>query len=227
MTIFLGRRHLRHPMPPKALLADVLQYQKQLDQRYEQILEVQARTQQFLSDVANIIGAADGQQLEVLESGHAARDYLVGSWFLHRCHEYLVQGEPEWMLYVTGVCINGVHTLDQMATFPFEKQSAGYVKGDQAFARDVLLDMAEMGHRLQAVYHSHRLTGPNAVSPSAIDKAHQERLERGGYPVVSAIFSEDGYIRFFTIDQPFKVHLYGKGVDQVEEYLFKLATVSR
>lgn len=96
------------------------------------------------------------------------------------------------------------------------------MRGVEAATRDVLCDLAEVGHALHGVFHSHRMQGPRSVTPSAVDRRHQERLERSGYPVVPAIFSDDGYVRFFTLVQPFTLEVYGKGVEQHDSQLFRL-----
>lgn len=214
------KHYPNHPIAPKELIQSLLHYQDLLDRRQGQFDDALSLTQVFICQLATILG------LEIPKpvlSKDGEITYRVGSWFLNDCHKFLTQKEPEWMHYVTGLNVSGVRTLDRMVAFKLEKQSAGYVKGDEEATRDALWDLTEFGHALHGVFHSHRMRG--LPTPSGIDIAHQERLERGRYPVVSAIFSEDGYIRFFTLKQPFNVEIYGKGVDEVGEHAFKLTKV--
>lgn len=134
-------------------------------------------------------------------------DYLVGSWFLYESFRYctqptthtgLAEGEYEWMHYATGLVVEGIRTIERVVTFPLVKQSAVYVEGDSMATRDVLIQMSEYGYALHAVCHSHPGTGIEATHPSGIDLDHQDRLQRGGYPVISCIYSRDGFARFFS-----------------------------
>jgi len=112
--------------------------------------------------------------------------------------------------------------IERIVTFPFAKQSPGYVEGDHLATRDVLIQMSEYGYVLHAVCHSHPGRGAGATHPSGIDISHQERLERGGYPVVSCIYSRDGFARFFTVGVPFEIEVYGQGVEHCGENIFHL-----
>jgi hypothetical protein len=50
---------------------------------------------------------------------------------------------------------------------------------------------------------------------------YQKRLEAGGYNAIGGIFTRDGQIRFFSHKLPFMVEVYGKGVEQIEDTLFR------
>lgn len=226
MLFFRGKRSY-HPLPPKIIVDGLLQYQSELDRQYTKVLRAQGRMLECVAELDRLLGSRQPEQQPTAlpASREGIGRYLAGSWFLYDCHSYLMQREPEWLHYVTGLHFDRVRTLDRMVTFKLEKQSPGYVKGDEMATRDALCDMEEHGHALQGVFHSHRMKGSGAVNPSMIDRAHQERLERGHYPVISGIFSEDGYIRFFALERTFQIQTYGKGVEQIEEHLFKLTEV--
>jgi hypothetical protein len=58
--------------------------------------------------------------------------------------------------------------------------------------------------------------------PSSTDFATHRRYETGGYPLIGAIFVLDGFVRFFSEDKPFTITIYGKGVSQHDEHVFKI-----
>ena len=147
--------------------------------------------------------------------------YRVGTLFLKECYDYLTPGEPEHAIYVTGIRDGNLFTLDRMVTFKYEKHSATGVVGDDADTTRALVLIDDFGHRLQGCFHSHPDMGPQSYLPSGIDKSHQGRLEEAGYPTISAVFTRDGYVKFFSHTRPFKIEVYGKGVKQIDETLFK------
>jgi len=152
--------------------------------------------------------------------------YTVSSWFLYDSYKYLTKKPEEAAHYVTGVKIDNIFTLDRMITFEMNKQSLGFVSGDFSSSHRALIEMDEYGHRLHGWFHSHPGTGIGASYPSSIDKDHQERLERGGYPAIGAIFTRDGFIRFFSLNSYFEIIIYGKGVNKVGEKCWHLIKVS-
>lgn len=152
--------------------------------------------------------------------------YTVSSWFLYDSYKYLTKEPEEAIHYVTGIKIDNIFTLDRMVTFGMDKQSLGFVRGDFSSSHKALIQMDEYGHRLHAWFHSHPGTGIGASYPSGVDKDHQERLERGGYPAIGAIFTRDGFVRFFSLNGCFEVIVYGKEIDKVEERCFRLIEVS-
>lgn len=166
-----------------------------------------------------------------VEMQPALLKFLVGTWFLYDSFQYctqprkvagLISREDEWVHYATGLVFGDVHTIERMVTFPLKQQSSVYVEGDPMATRDVLIQMSEYGYALHAVCHSHPGHGAGATYPSGIDLDHQDRLERGGYPVVSCIYSRDGFARFFTVNLAFEIEIYGRGVENLGENVFHL-----
>jgi hypothetical protein len=47
-------------------------------------------------------------------------------------------------------------------------------------------------------------------------------LDKGRYPTIQAIFSDDGYIRFFGGQKPFTIQVYGTGVKKIDERTYRL-----
>jgi hypothetical protein len=86
--------------------------------------------------------------------------------------------------------------------------------------------LEQFGHRLLAHFHSHPGIGIEATRPSGTDAGFQKRLEDAGYPAVAAIFSRDGYIRFFRLDDDLEVEIYGSGVEQHGKNSFRITDAS-
>lgn len=154
--------------------------------------------------------------------------HAVGSWFLTECFGYLVRKDPEDMVYVTGIQAQGLLTLERMVTFRLKEQTVVHVAGDVRSSHQALVTMDEVyGHYLHGWFHSHPGNGANATHPSGTDRDHQERLERGGYPAIGAIFARDGFVRFFSLKRPFEIMVYGKGVERIDDNLYRLTQIGQ
>lgn len=149
--------------------------------------------------------------------------YVADSIFLYDSYKFLMQDPPEAIHYVTGIKLGNVFTMDRMSCFKMDVRTAVYVKGNVLSSRDALMEMGQYGHLLHAWFHSHPGSGENATNPSPTDKNHQERLERGGYKAIGGIFTRDGYVRFFSLDRQFKLAIYGKGVEKINETVCRLS----
>lgn len=125
--------------------------------------------------------------------------------------------EPEWMLAVTGVRYELLRTLEHLIEVKLAKQSAVTAAFDMQDFTRIAISLHEQGQALHAIFHSHRFNGP--PQPSAVDWRLQEMLDQGGYPTIQAVFSEDGFVRFFA-HRPFTVKVSGKGVECVEPKTF-------
>jgi proteasome lid subunit RPN8/RPN11 len=146
--------------------------------------------------------------------------YLVSPATLAEAYAQLVRPqpgnreEPEWMLAVTGVKQDNLYTLERLIEVKLANQSALAAAFDmQDFAR-IAVTLYEQGLALHAIFHSHRFSGP--PQPSGVDWKLQDMLDQGGYPAIQAVFSEDGYVRFFA-RRPFTVTIAGKGVECVDQ----------
>ena len=161
-------------------------------------------------------------------SAPATPEYLLSSWFLSRSQLYLT-GHPveERMHLVAGVHLAPKRrTLDHLVTVTHNSQSAVHAQADQHALLRVLTEMEVWGHSLTGLFHSHPGLGAGMTRPSATDLATQERYEAGGYPMVSGICTRDGWFRFFA-HHPFTMTLFGQGVTQHEEHLFKIQSPTR
>ncbi len=149
--------------------------------------------------------------------------FMTGSLFLYRCYRYLTSmGPNEVFHFVTGIRVGWMRTFDYMQQVKMQTQSPVQVKTDINSVAKTLITMDEMfGHRLHAHFHSHP---GNFSSPSGIDLDYQARIEAGGYNAIGGIFTRDGQIRFFSHNLPFIIHVYGKGVEQIDDTHFRFTT---
>jgi hypothetical protein len=149
----------------------------------------------------------------------AVPEFIIGSFFLSKCASYLTSNPHghERLHLVTGIRVSeGSRTLDHMVKVPLASESAIGALADQHALQKTLIEMDEWGHHLYGLFHSHPGTGVSATTPSQTDWKTHERYDRGGYPLVSAIFVKDGFVRFFG-HQPFTISVYGKGVEKIDE----------
>lgn len=178
------------------------------------------RTNEFLSCLERI----DKASSETEDS--SPRRYAVSSLFLHECFKELTADRDEQFFFLTGAIVRGTYVLDQILEFAHSKRSVVGVVGNQTDTHRLLIKLEQFGHRLLAHFHSHPGNGLEATRPSGTDTGFQKRLEDAGYPTVAAIFSRDGFVRFFRLDEELEVEIYGSGVERHEKNSFRLTAVS-
>ena len=153
--------------------------------------------------------------------------YLVSSATLAQAHAHLSRAhpnggpEPEWMLAVTGIKKDELRTLEHLFEIKLANQSTVSAAFDmQDFAANAIT-LHEHGQALHAIFHNHPF--PGRPTPSGVDWRLQEVLDTGGYPAIQAVFSSDGYIRFFA-KRPFVVTVFGTGAECVDQdnFLYRL-----
>jgi len=149
--------------------------------------------------------------------------YLVAASFLRDAFRTLTKTHDEALVYATGPEDGKrLFALTRLVTFELAKSSAAYASPDPASQSDALAQLDADGERLLATIHSHPGSGARATTPSCVDLATQETLERYGYPTIGVVCSRDGYVRFYVVNRPFRVFVSGAGVERVEERLYRL-----
>ena len=151
--------------------------------------------------------------------------FVVSSLFLHECFKPLTADPKEQFVYITGPEVDGVMVLSKLCMFEHISRTELGVVGDPKSTHRLLGRLEQFGHRLLAHFHSHPGKGPQSVGPSGIDTQYQARLEGAGCNAVGAIFSRDGYIRFFRLDSKFDMKIYGAGVEHVSDTLYRLTNL--
>jgi len=187
-----------------------------MSQTFERLLH----TNGFLSSLDRISNAHN----EEMEG--TRRKYTISSLFLHECFKELTADRDEQFFFLTGAIVSGTYVLDQRLEFEHAKRSVVGVVGNQAATHRLLIKLEQFGHRLLAHFHSHPGNGFEATHPSGTDNGYQKRLEDAGYPSVAAIFSRDGYVRFFRLDNDLEIEIYGSGVEQHGKNSFRLTGIS-
>ena len=178
-----------------------------------------------LSHVNELLGAVGNERGEPPEPAIAPL-YVVSSLFLDQCFRELTADASEQFFFITGAEIGAARVLDQRIEFAHDKRSVVGVTGNMAATHQLLIRLEQSGHRLLAHFHSHPGTGLAATNPSGTDTGFQKRLESAGYPTVAAIFSRDGYIRFFRLDHDFRLQIHGTGVEDIGGHTYRLISTT-
>lgn len=186
----------------------------------------------MLLDAARGLDEAESRVADV-----EAKVYKLGTRFLRQCYEYLLVGsnvnskttamypfgkeqETESIHAVTGIREQETVVLSEIIPLEASKRSSVTVEVDVSSLGAVLREIQDSGHVLWAIFHSHRMSGP--PQPSAVDMQLQRKLEAGGYKAIQAVFSDDGHVRFFAAERSFQIAIYGKGVEQLDDRLFRI-----
>ena len=128
---------------------------------------------------------------------------------------------------VTGMKVSPQRrTLDHIVKVSHAAQSVAHAQADQQALQQTLMELDSFGSHLHGIFHSHPGNGAGMTRPSGTDLATQKRYEHGGYPLIGAICTRDGWFRFFA-HHPFTITLYGRGVTQHEEHLFQIQNPAR
>ena len=151
--------------------------------------------------------------------------FQISSLFLYECFEKLTADDREQFFFITGTEVNGVCVLNQRAEFEHESRTAMGVIAKPSSTHRLLIKLEKFGHRLLGHFHSHPGDGPGSTHPSGTDRDFQQRLEQAGHIAVAAIFSRDGYVRFFRLDGEFEIQIHGTGVEKHEDNIYRLAAV--
>ncbi len=156
--------------------------------------------------------------------------YRIGSLFLKEAFECLVAAPEEAMRIVSGIVLEeNLFILDRLIQVEYKAS----IVGAKADVKDLFKKLIELdekyGHLLLGVCHSHPFKGIAGTCPSGVDYNLQQSLETAGYKTIQAIFSRDGYIRFFSNKLSFEIEVYGKGIEKItgqeNEKIFKLTGI--
>jgi proteasome lid subunit RPN8/RPN11 len=200
-------------------------------------LRTPPRTYEELAFHADVVRMAD-EALRLLRQERppaadipqpAIPEYLVSSWFLAECAAYLLSHAEghERLHLATGIKLSdNRRTLAHLVKVPLDLQSPVAAQANREELTKLLIQMDSFGHHLYGLFHSHPGRGVLATTPSGIDLDTHKRFAKGDYPLVSAIFERSGFVRFFS-DSPFTISLYGKGVEHVEDHVYKILNLPR
>jgi hypothetical protein len=182
-----------------------------VEQAFEDVMELR-RVRQAVGDLAQRETAKASVPL-----------YLASASFLKTTFESLTETPDEHLVYATGPEDGKqAFALTRLITFGLAEQTPVSAKPEPTSQRDALIELDRQGERLLAVLHSHPGHGESATKPSSVDQTTQEGLEKMGYPAIGAIFSRDGFVRFFSVNRPFRVAVSGTGVERVGDRVFRV-----
>ncbi len=151
--------------------------------------------------------------------------HILSSLFLHDCFRFLNKGREESMHFVTGPQVGNVSILDRIIDLPLKMQTFVFAKAEDVAVRKTLIYLSKCEHRLQGCFHIHPGMGIGSTMPSGVDLRLQGTLDRGGYKAIGAIFSRDGYIRFYS-GFDFEMQIYGKGVEKIDGKIYRITEIS-
>jgi hypothetical protein len=177
-----------------------------------------ARTEMVWKEVVSITEKRPSETIEEEKS-----TYVVGSWFLEDCWEHVCGKPVEDMHYVSGLRFGNYLTLERLTRFNLSSQSVAFVEGDLSSSFKSLMDIESHGYCLTAWFHSHPGRGRESAFASGTDMKTQRMLEAGRYQAIGAVFSQDGFVRFFTDRLQFNLMALGKGIEKIDENVYKIS----
>lgn len=146
--------------------------------------------------------------------------YVLDAQLLRESFAYTTKTRNEQLHFATGPRFDDVAVIDRIVKVPTTGTPAS-ATAEAADLFEPLSKLDEQGYQFLFHFHSHPGSGPNANHPSSVDTALQTKLERA-YECIGGIWSRTGHIRFFSIDRPFEIEIYGKGVEHHGQNLYKL-----
>lgn len=148
--------------------------------------------------------------------------FVANSLFLHDCFEVLTQTDEENLHLVTGSILGNTRMMERIIPLELSAQSVGgAIAADDSLAAQ-LIRLHDFGMLPLGYFHSHPGYGPNATCPSATDQATQAAMESCGSTILGAVFSQDGFVRFYANGWDPDVHVVGERVRKVEKNVHQL-----
>jgi hypothetical protein len=220
---------ISQPTPLETKRAALLIRRNRLVDSFVQAASAQGKLGRFYREIKRtneFIGTLDQIAAEMQPKRQAGVPrFVVSSYFLHECFKRLTADISEQFSFITGVEVEGALVLNQLIELEHDKRTLLGVTANTGFTHRLLIRLEQFRHRLLAHFHSHPGKGPDSTRPSGTDQSFQKRLESAGHQAVAAIFSRDGFVRFFRMDSQFQIEVFGEGVEQHEAHIFKITTV--
>jgi len=148
--------------------------------------------------------------------------FVINSMMLNKCFKVLTKSQDENLHVVTGSVFGSLRSMEQIIPLRLSVQgTTGAAAENQSLAEE-LLKLYQFGLRPLGYFHSHPGTGISATLPSSIDRDTQAHMESSGSDIIGAIFSRDGFVRFYANSHKPKVRVVGKRVKEVKKNVYKL-----
>lgn len=150
--------------------------------------------------------------------------YVVSSRLLFECFKYLNQDRlNESLVDISGMRLDETCVImERMELLDHDTRNSVYARSNLISTYRTLIKIDSYGGLLTGVFHIHPGKGPSSIFPSTTDINDQARREQIGMKAIGAIFSRDGYFRFFSKDIGFNIDVIGKGIKRHGRYLYQL-----
>jgi hypothetical protein len=149
--------------------------------------------------------------------------YLVSATFLAHSFALLTRTPDEHLVYATGPEDGKqLFALTRVVTFDLAEKSRAHALPDPRSQVEALMELDRGEERLLATLHSHPDEGSSNAAPSSTDLSTQANLERMRFPTIGIVFSRDGFVRFYSVNRPFRVVVSGAGCERVEDRLYHI-----
>lgn len=147
--------------------------------------------------------------------------FVMNTYLLARCAQLLRHEYEEKMLFCAGPVLNRVYLLTDIFLPKLESSFACVKQAPGELARVVRI-LEPFGLKVTGIFHSH--PGLGVPHPSFDDYHYHAIAERLGYRVIGGIFTNSGYVRFFTHKIGFEVILLGRNVEVVDaqKHVFRI-----
>ena len=157
---------------------------------------------------------------DVIEQPPALRTmlFVMHEGLLIKCAKAVEFAGHEESVIISGLDLGSVKVVTEMMDFNKDK-SVVSINSLPEMIRPVLQKLDKMGLPFLGVFHSH--PGGGITGPSSTDLETQTFLEQN-YRPLGGVFTNDGYVTFYSKAMDFRVHVIGKTAQQVKPNVWKL-----
>jgi len=148
--------------------------------------------------------------------------FVINSLMLFRSFKLLTETANENLHAVTGSVTGRIRSLEQIIPLHLSVQNIGGAAAENQSLAEEFLNLYQFGLRPLGYFHSHPGCGISATKPSGTDKQTQLDMEQSGSEIIGAIFSRDGFIRFYANSNQPNVRVFGKRVKRIKKNVYKL-----
>ena len=148
--------------------------------------------------------------------------FVINSLMLYRSFKLLTETANENLHAVTGSITGEIRSLEQIIPLRLSVQNIGGATAENQSLVEEFLNLYQFGLRPLGYFHSHPGCGISATKPSGTDRQTQLDMEQSGSEIIGAIFSRDGFIRFYANNHEPNVRVFGKRVKRIKENVYKL-----
>jgi proteasome lid subunit RPN8/RPN11 len=171
---------------------------------------------------------SQSQSTQIVSDSKAQKDkdkkpvFVINSLMLYRSFKLLTETANENLHAVTGSVTGRMRSLEQIIPLRLSVQNVGGAAAENQSLAEEFLNLYQFGMRPLGYFHSHPGCGISATNPSGTDRQTQLDMEQSGSEIIGAIFSRDGFIRFYANSHQPNVRVFGKRVKRIKKNVYKL-----